>query len=251
MAKPVAQSLLCLDPRPEARLRLVMFPYAGGGTVVYRSWVGSIPAAIEPWAMLLPGRESRMAEEPLHSLEELVRIATDELIPLLELPCAVFGHSMGATAAFEVCRELRRRQASLPVRLIVSGRRAPDLESQRKPLHLLPEPELIEELRRFNGTPEAILKDRSLMELMLPVIRADLEVIETYRYQVEPPIEVPLSVYGGDADPDVSLEELEGWAQHTSAACDLTLVSGDHFFLLEGYRELLAAVSRKVLPEGG
>jgi len=138
---------------------------------------------------------------------------------------------MGALLAFEVQRQLRSANARLPEHLFLSARRAPPLPPRRRDLHALPENELRVELSRFNGTPERVLRDRELMALLLPTLRADFQVCETHIYSPEEPGPVPISAIGGISDPEAAADELNGWSKHTTSGFKLHMVPGDHFFI--------------------
>ena len=172
----------CRKPNPRARLRLLCFPYAGGGVSVFRAWPDLLPAEIEVWAIQLPGHDGRLREPIPAELQTLALAAADGLGPALDTPFACFGHSMGALLAFEFARQLRHRGLAGPTQLFVSARRAPQLPRTDAPLHTLPEGPFIEMLRqRYNGIPAAILAEPELLQLFLPMLRADFKLIETYQ----------------------------------------------------------------------
>jgi medium-chain acyl-[acyl-carrier-protein] hydrolase len=133
--------------------------------------------------------------------------------------------------SFELARQLRREYNLSPVHLFVSARRAPQIPSPKPPIHALPDTEFIEELRRFNGTPDSVLQNTELMELLMPILRADFAMLETYVYAQEPPLECPITVFGGLEDEEASLEELKAWRSHTIASYNLQMFRGDHFFI--------------------
>lgn len=227
---------------PGARLRLFCFPYAGGSAAVYRDWHTLVPGEIEVAAVNLPGRGARFKEPPLDRAEVLVESLAEELGPHMEPPFAFFGHSMGALIAFELTRLLRREGRRLPERLLVSGRRAPHLPDEDPPIHGLPDAELMEELRQLNGTPEEVLAHPELMELFLPVLRADFAVCEEYRYREEPPLDLPISAFGGVDDPDVERSHVLGWREQTRGGFRLRMFPGGHFFLNDHRDALVRAV---------
>jgi len=223
--------LVSRGPSPRARLRLFCFPYAGGGAATYNAWHAGLPAEIEVVAVQPPGRAGRSRERPFDRLGPLVEALAAAVLPHLDRPYAFFGHSMGALIAFELTRHLRRAHGTQPARLFVSGRRAPHLPRTKKPMHDLPEQEFMSELRGLNGTPEEVLAHPELMEMMLPLLRADFAVVETYEFAPEAPLECPVRAYGGLRDREVSREQLEGWREHTSADFGVRMLPGDHFYL--------------------
>lgn len=221
-----------LKPRPVARLRLFCFPYAGGSAAIYRTWSERLPAEVEVLPVELPGRASRFREPLLRRVDDVVRGAAEALGPLFDRPYAFFGHSMGALLAFELARQLAASGRAMPARLLVSARRAPHLaDDDEPPIHSLPEPELLAKLRELNGTPEEALQHPELMQMLLPLLRADFEVNETYEYRDGAPLAVPISVFGGVEDEEVPRETLDAWREHTTAGCLVRILPGDHFFL--------------------
>lgn len=227
-------------PAPQARLRLFCFPYAGGGASVYYPWAKLLPPEVELCAVQLPGREGRLVEPAIPDLMELVERIGEALQPYLDRPFALFGHSNGGLMAFELTRKLRREGKPGPVHLYVGGRPAPQIERTDDPIHLLPEPEFLDALRRLNGTPEEILANTEIMELISPTLRADFSLGETYRYREEPPLDIPLSSYGGRLDDEVSEDEVAGWREQTTGPFRMVMFPGDHFFI-NGDRERVLA----------
>lgn len=223
--------VVCPKPNPQANLRLFCFPYAGGGAASFRRWSDDLPTSIEVCPVELPGRGSGMRLTPFTRLLPLVQAIAQALLPYLDKPFAFFGHSMGALVSFELTRLLRREYGLLPLHLFVSGRRAPQIPILEPPIHTLPEPAFLEELRRLNGTPQAVLENEELMQMLIPILKADFAVNETYVYTSEPAIECPITAFGGLQDVEVSYDHLEAWANQTSAFFSLQLLPGNHFFL--------------------
>lgn len=251
LQKPTSNPWLVIQrPNPRATLRLFCFPYAGGSALVYRTWADSLPPHIETCALQLPGRGSRMREPPLLDLMELVEVLAPVLEPYFDKPFAFFGHSMGATISFEMVRLLARQGKTLPQHLFVSGRRAPQFPETDRPTYNLPEPEFIEELRRLNGTPRELLENPELMQLMLPLLRADFTLCQTYTLGEAQPLACPITAYGGLQDTCVTREHLEGWRPHTDATFALRMLPGDHFFLHAAQPALLRSLASELSPLG-
>jgi len=162
-----------------------------------------------------------------------------------DLPFAFFGHSMGARIAFELSLSLRRNGLPQPERLFVSGSQAPHLPNRKRLVHDLPPADFKRHLAQLGGTPQELLDNVELMDLLLPTLRADFALWETYRYVSEPPLACPISAYGGTADPHVTHEELLAWGTQTSAAFDLQMLPGDHFFVRSALNELLPDIVTK------
>jgi medium-chain acyl-[acyl-carrier-protein] hydrolase len=236
-------------PNPQASLRLFCLPYAGGSSLLFRPWPNHISADVEICAVQLPGRGVRIREAPLKSMQELVPSLAEALRPFLDKPFAIFGYSLGAVIGFELARLLRQTANVSPTHLFVAGRRAPQLPSNPPLRHALPEGEFISELQRLNGTPREVLEHPELIQLMLPLLRADFGLDETYDYHSEQPLDVGLSAYGGIEDADVSRQELEGWREQTTASFELRMFPGDHFFLHTSPTLLFNAINQR-LAEG-
>ena len=232
MAHPLVNPYLVVPlTKKQASLRLFCFPYAGGSARIFQKWPQKFPASVEVCPLQYPGRGSRLREPPFVRLEPLVQDIAKTLLPLLDKPFAFFGHSMGAIVAFELARQLRRLHKELPVQMFISGSRAPQLADRTRHVYDLPEPEFIEELRRLNGTAPEVLEHPELMELMLPLLRADFAVAQTYTCVPEPPLACPISAYGGLEDTSVLAESLEAWREQTTGPFSLRMFPGDHFFL--------------------
>jgi medium-chain acyl-[acyl-carrier-protein] hydrolase len=236
-----------VEPSSKTRLRLFCFPHAGSGASIFREWSAALPPAIEVCPVQLPGRESRWTEPPFTRLVSLVETLVIALRPLLDLPFAFFGHSMGAFISFELARQLRRENSENPAHLFVSGARAPQIPDPDPPIHQLPDSAFVEELRRLNGMPDEVLQNAELMQVVLPTLRADVTMCETYVYSAdEEPLSCPISAYGGQEDRKVIYKDLAGWNAQTRNASTMQIFPGDHFFLYSAREPLLRAVSAEL-----
>ena len=235
-------------PRPNAQIRLFCFPYAGGGASVFYTWSEVLPPTIEVCSVRLPGRENRIREAPFTRMEPLVQALAQALIPYLDKPFAFFGHSLGALVSFEVARQLRKTSGLLPVQLFVSGCGASQVLDSYPPIHALPDAEFIKELHLLNGLPKEALGYPELIELMLPTLRADFAVYETYAYSIESPLDCPVSAFGGLQDGRVPRDALAAWREQTSASFKLQMFPGDHFFLHTAQAFLLQTIACKLQP---
>jgi surfactin family lipopeptide synthetase A len=242
--------IACRKPNPQARLRLFCFPYAGTGPSIFRAWSDGLPADVEVCLVQLPGRGTRLMETPFTRLSPLVQTLAQAMVPLLDKPFAFFGHSLGALVAFELARQLRRQAGVQPVRLFISADRAPQLPQRDRPIHALPEAEFLVELRRLNGIPGRVLEEADFMQSMLPVLRADFAVYETYVYSTEPPLNCPFSLFGGLQDHRVSRGDLEAWRDQTNGSFSLRMFPGDHFFLNTTQPLLLQVLSQELRGNG-
>jgi len=233
-------------PNPQARLRLFCFPYAGTGAALFRTWWNDLPAYVEVCPVQFPGRGTRLMETPFTQLSPLVETLAQALGPLLDKPFAFFGHSLGALVGFELARQLRRQSGAQPVRLFASAARAPQIPPRHRPIHALPDEEFLEELRRLNGTPGEVLEHPELMEIMLPALRADFAVYETYAYSPELPLTCCISSFGGLQDRRVSCDDLGAWREQTTASLSLRMFPGGHFFLNAVQPLLLQVLSQEL-----
>lgn len=236
-------------PNPSARLRLFCFPYAGVGASIYFPWTSRVHPAVEVAAVQLPGREGRIGEKPIDRLSRLAPEAARYLLPMLDRPYAFFGHSMGALVGYEVARSLQSENVSGPVHLFVSGRRAPERRDGLPPVHALPDREFVDEVsRRWNGIPPALLGEKELLDLLLPTLRADVAVIETYEHVERDRLACPISVFGGAEDRTTSREDLLAWQGHTDRAFKLSMLPGNHFFIRSQQDAIVASVVADLLP---
>ena len=229
--------------KADSKISLFCFPYAGGTTSTYSNWDSVLPPAIEACPVELPGRAGRRSESPATSIIALVESMTPALLPYLDKPFAFFGHSMGALISFEFARELRRSHELAPEHMFVSACRAPHgYRSRQKVSYDLPEPEFIEELHRLNGTPREVLEHSELMQLIMPLLRADFQACQTYDYVHEPPLDCALTVFGGLQDRELTRSELEDWCGQTTSSCTVRMLPGDHFFINTAQSPILRMV---------
>lgn len=230
-------------PRPGADIRLLCFPYAGGSPAIFHKWAALLPNHIEVCAIQLPGRASRIRETPFTDVSSLVQTLADVLRADSGKPYAFFGHSLGALIAFELARLLRRQQCALPVYLFVSGSAAPQQPYTQPMIHVLPDDEFLAGVHLWGGTPKEVTAHPELVQLLLPSLRADFMLRETYVYGDEPPLGTPIAAFGGLGDERVARGEIEAWRDQTSAGFSLHMLPGDHFFINDP-QPLLGIVAR-------
>lgn len=235
----------------EAPVRLFCLPHTGGGAALYRPWAERLAPVADVVSIRLPGRENRFRETPYRRLDELVDALAQAVEPLLDRPHAWFGHSMGALIGYELCRTLRDRGLPGPERLFVSGRRAPHLPSRHPRVHDAPARDLVDHLRELNGTPAEVLDSAAALSALLPMVRADFAVSETYRWREQRPLDCPVVVLGGRDDAVTSPGELAGWREHSTAGCEVRLFGGGHFYLHEEAHEQVLAALAAELPTLG
>lgn len=222
--------LVRLRPAPQVPLRLFCFPYAGGGASLYRTWATDLHPHVEVCAIQFPGRENRLGEPPFRETGPLVAALKEALLPSLQEPFAFFGYSMGAVIAFELARALRTNGIA-PTHLFVAASPPPRIPYLDPEVTTLSDEAFVAKLRSLKGTPEAVLQNPDLMQLLLPTLRADFELCARYQYTETEPLDTPIIALGGLGDVGAGREELEGWRQETRSRFSLHMFPGDHFFL--------------------
>lgn len=230
----------------QVELKMFCFPYAGGTALVFNKWADLLPSAVQVIPVELPGRGVRL-KEPAHiSLPPLIDELEEVIWPLLDKPFVFFGHSMGALIAFELARTLRRKYDREPHALFVSGRRAPQTPRNEPVTYNLPHDEFIEELIKLDGTPKEVIKHADLMEMMIPLLRADFQLVQTYEYLPDTPLRCPITIYGGLQDRHIPRELLLPWKELTSSRCWVHMLPGDHFFIRSSKAQLLKLLAHEL-----
>ncbi|MFC3502068.1 thioesterase domain-containing protein [Micromonospora krabiensis] len=226
--------------RNAAPVQLFCLPYAGAGASAFRHWPDALGADVEVLPVQLPGRENRITEDPRFRVADVARAIAGRATG----PYAIYGHSMGGRVAFEVVRELRREGERLPLRLYVGGARAPHVTAPSlfDGLSTVDDDELLRRLGTGGGLPAEVLDHPELVELLLPLLRADFGRVDSYRYAPGEPLPVPVVAFAGRHDAAVTRAHSEAWRQHTAAGFTLREIDGGHFFLHDALPELAAAI---------
>ncbi|GAA4241863.1 alpha/beta fold hydrolase [Actinomadura meridiana] len=232
----------CADPRPGAPTRLVCLPHAGGSAVFYRTWAKEISPAVEVHAVQYPGRADRMGDALVTDAGSLAHQIVDAMAPLVDRPVALFGHSMGAVLAYEVARLLQAR-GDAPVHLFASGARPPHDRGDDR-VHERDDDGVVAELTKLGGTDADALRDPELRELVLPYVRNDFALIETYAHRDGTRLDVPVTTIIGDADPHVNEAQAARWAEVTDGPFALTVLPGGHFYLADRRADVIAEIVR-------
>jgi medium-chain acyl-[acyl-carrier-protein] hydrolase len=228
----------------DSRLRLFCFPFGGGGASTFAHWATGLPSGVDVYPMQPPGRESRANEPAITRLPQLVGALVEVMETLLDLPFALFGHSIGALTAFELARQLRRQGLRQPQWLFVSGHPSAELPRRRPAVSRLSRSEFVAALRDQFGVTPALLENAALLDLILPTLYADYELVESYRYDDEPPLAMPISAFGGNRDPEATEEEVLAWRRHTTGPFSSSILEGDHMFVSSARQSLLREVGR-------
>jgi len=216
-------------PSPDAPARLICFPHAGGAATYFFPVSKAMAPGVDVLAIQYPGRQDRRGEPCVDDVRELADLVVPQLRPWLDRPAALFGHSLGATLAFEVALRLEGEGVAL-LELFASGRRAPSRFRDER-VHRRDDAGFIAEVRRLAGTDSQLLDDDEMLEMILPSLRGDYRAAETYRYRPGPALSCPITAMVGDHDTHVTLDEAGAWAEHTSGQFDLKVFPGGHFYL--------------------
>jgi surfactin synthase thioesterase subunit len=239
-----------LSPRPDAAIRLFCFHHAGGSAALYRLWPKAMPE-FDICAVQLPGRANRLCEAPLNRLPAIVEALLPEVLPLIDRPYALFGHSMGSAVASYLARALMVGGAPAPEHLFVSGRQAPHLQYPDWTLRGKNDVQLLEAVTlAFGGMPSEITAEPELLSLLMPALRADLEALEAMSTARPLPMPLSITALGGADDPYTRPEHLQAWNAWTSRALVTRHLPGGHFYLEEQLDDL-AALLRRTLSAGG
>ncbi|MDB1089998.1 alpha/beta fold hydrolase [Streptomyces sp. ACA25] len=233
-------------PAPEAPVRLLCLPHAGGSSTYFFPVSQRLSPRVETLAVQYPGRQDRRNEPCVESVHELADLLADVVEPWQDKPLALFGHSMGASVAFELALRLEARGTG-PAALFVSGRRAP-LAHRDERIHQRDDDGLIAEIKRLNGTESSMLEDDEILRMVLPAIRADYKAAETYRYRPGPPLSVPVCALTGEADPKATTDEVRRWAEHTEGRFDMIVYPGGHFYLNTHAPAVIEEIASRLVP---
>ncbi|GAA2404670.1 alpha/beta fold hydrolase [Actinomadura vinacea] len=233
------------QPGPGKGVPLVCFPHAGGSASYFRPLSAASRSDLRVLALQYPGRQDRLRDRLLSTVDEYADEAFTALEPLMDRPVAFFGHSMGAVIAFEVATRMKERRGAAPVALFASGRRAPSTHRDEK-VHKGGDAALIAELDRLSGTDRRVLRDEDVLRMVLPSMRSDYRAVETYRHRPGPKLDCPVVVLAGEDDPRVDMDEAKAWGDHTTGAFEVCTFPGGHFYLADQWEALVEVVSRRL-----
>ncbi|WP_259299843.1 thioesterase II family protein [Streptomyces aurantiacus] len=232
-----------VQPRPAARTTLVCFPHAGGTASFFAPWVKLLPPDVELVAVQYPGRQDRLAEQPVATMAELADAVSNALRTGVraDRELVFFGHSMGAALAWETALRMEAGSGPAPRQVFVSGRQGPS-RHRTGTVHLLPEDAFTEEISRLGGTEPQLLTNPDLRALVLPAIRADYRLIETYEPDLTARLRCPISVFSGDQDPEVEPQDVEAWREAGTGEFSALVLPGDHFYLTEHTERIISSM---------
>jgi pyochelin biosynthesis protein PchC len=247
MAEPdIEDSLWVRRLRPSSGpRRLICFPHAGGAASYFAPFAKAMPSSIDVLGIQYPGRQERLSERCIDSIEELRDAIVPQVEGWLDRPVTLFGHSMGAIVAYEVVRVLEHQQGWSPTGLFVSGRRAPSTWRDEN-VHRGGDGRLLQEVVRLGGTPAQLMEDEEVRQMMLPALRGDYRAIETYVWRPGAPLSCPIWAALGEADPLTTVPEAAAWRAHTTGGFELRTFPGGHFYLAAHVQELVDVLSEEV-----
>ena len=226
-------------------IRLFCFPPAGSGVAVYRTWAPMLGHGVQLCSILPPGREIRFGEEPIADFGEMVTAASAAIQPWAGEPYALFGHSLGSLVAYEVARRLTALDLQ-PAHLFVSGHDSPGQASRRAPIAHLPEQEFLQGLIALGGTSPEIAEARELLALLLPMLRADFTLAESYHPLPGPRLSCAVTALCGEADPWVDSAGLAAWRAVTTGIFESAVLPGDHFYLMPSGQQIVAQINSRI-----
>jgi medium-chain acyl-[acyl-carrier-protein] hydrolase len=236
--------MLCMTAATKTSAQLFCFHHAGGSSAFYTNWKRLLPPIVDIRPIGLPGRQERFHEPLITEFSAALEAVRSIVAPLVRAPFALIGHSMGALLAFELARKLEQLRLT-PCALFVSACRAAHLWAEgHDKKSQLPDSALMQEIREMNGTPESVLLDTEMMQLILPIVRADFAVCDSYIFDPQPTLTCPIFAFGGLEDPDITREDIAAWGQLTSGGFRSRMLAGDHFFINQEWpaRQICSAI---------
>lgn len=240
-------------PSRDSLVQLFCIPHAGNGPGAFSGWSAKLLPEIETVVVELPGRESRFRDVPYRNMEALVSDLSAAVIASLvpAKPFAFFGNSMGGVVAFETLHEIRRRTGRSAAHLFVSAAGAPQCEPILPPIGHLDDQDFVRAIEiRYGGIPAPVLADKEFLAIVLPSLRADIQLLEAYRRDRLDPLDCPITAFSGKLDATIPVEHLEAWREQTSGTFQLVLLEEGHLYL-QSARDLLVEHLRRnlLVPE--
>jgi surfactin synthase thioesterase subunit len=228
-------------------VRLVCLPHAGGTAGSFAGWRELLPATVELVAVQYPGRQDRLGDAPIEEMAQIADEVTSALLPLLDLPLVLFGHSMGSGLAYEVAGRLERDHGFQVDRIFVSARPAPHrIDGEHR--HRLSDEDLVAAMRGLGGPDAEVYDHPALLPLILPPLRADLRLLDRYRPEQLDPVSAPITAFGGESDETCPVAELASWQDATSAHLSTRIFPGGHHYLRECAQDVVETICLEIAP---
>ncbi len=226
-----------------SKIRLFCLHYAGGAANVFNSWKEPLKDVADIYAIQLPGRWERHSEKAFTNVDDAVAALQSAIGHEAIGPFAILGYSLGALIGFEWIRLLRKQQKTLPIHFFVLSRAGPQTKSPHQEISQLPDDQFLKEMQKnYGGVPDVIFQDEDLRNLFLPIMRADMQMFETYKYREEPPLEVPITIMRGTEDIGLSSTHFDAWSSMTSARFQKAEFTAGHFFVQNHFADVLSIV---------
>ncbi|MFU2509843.1 thioesterase II family protein [Pseudoalteromonas sp. ASV78] len=235
------------EKKPNARVRLFCFPYAGGSPSLFLPWTKLINSDIELVLIQLPGRGSRMGEPAADNMLDVINELLSHSEFITSKPYAFFGHSLGSRVAYELTSNFQRSGKPMPIKLFASASRAPHTKNNKASIYDLPYNEFIAELKSLNGTPTEVLENEELMALLAPLLRADFKIADTYSAEVIP-LSSPIRVLNGKHD-QISAQQLNAWQDLSQHPVDVSEFDGGHFFIHQYSAKMVKLINQDLLQQ--
>ena len=234
------------NANPNPKLRLFCFPYAGGSAQIFSEWSAKLPSSIDLFAIQAPGRGRRFSEPPIACLKSKMQILHKEILPYTDVPYMFIGHSNGALLAYELARELQKSGNCNLKHIVISAKRAPHLPSIKEPIHDLEQKLFIAKLKEYDFTPDEVLENDELMELFSPMLRADFSLSETHCFDKDTPLESDVSLFWGNQDEDVPLNDILAWKDLIKGKTNTVEFYDGHFFITKSQELFLQEINRLI-----
>ncbi|MBS9782304.1 MAG: SDR family NAD(P)-dependent oxidoreductase [Arcobacter sp.] len=222
----------CYEARENAKIRLICIPHGGGGPHTYKEWAEKLPDFIEVYALCFPGRGSRRDEDAICNMFELSDEISNVIAQISDKPYAIFGHSVGALVAYEVAKEIEKQGIMPPLRLILSAHKTPEDSKEDEPMYMLSDEDLMNKILELGLLPNDVLENKELLDFILPPLRADFELSETYEYEKSKALNIPITATFGKSDPLLNGQDIQKWEKYTNSEYKIKEYDGDHFYTL-------------------
>ncbi|WP_340679284.1 thioesterase domain-containing protein [Paraglaciecola sp.] len=234
----------CPQPRPNAKVRLICFPFAGGNASTYIAWASRLDSFIELIAVQLPGRANRFNEPAIADMDELIAAMFTPFQKITDKPYVFFGHSLGSRMAFSLMLACKKVGLPGPVHFFASGSKGPQHAPRANRISHLDDQQFIQALRTIGGTPKILLDNPEQMNLYLPLLRADFAISENFKLQSSIVFDCPLTVLGGAEDDEISKDELLSWQKHFTVFEALHILAGNHFFVNSAQEQIISILNQ-------
>ncbi|WP_188394020.1 type I polyketide synthase [Mesorhizobium sp. SARCC-RB16n] len=231
----------------EPSYRIICFPHGGGGFQSFRNWPNYLPDDVELICLDLPGRGKRSAEAAIRSMDVLVPMVIEALQAFSDRPFVFFGHSAGALVAYEIARSLEKVGRPSPFHVVVSAHPSADLPPDEPPMYRYADDRLADVIRSLGMVPKkALANEKLLLDFILPPLRADFELVETYDRNLPTPLKAAITAMGGVQDETINANDLDEWRRLTTSRFARIMFDSDHFFTHSMTEEVVSSLLREV-----